>query len=259
MQITLVVLFAVFVWWLSTGLVFFAASLPESTRRFSLWSATAGMVFAFYLVWLHAGTSDALSALMGFAAAIVIWGWCELTFLFGLITGPNRKPCPDGARGGRRFGLAASALIYHELALLAAGGAVYALSGDAGLPVAFMTFALLWGLRLSAKLNLFFGAPAFDDDLVPEPMRYLSSYFGKARFHPGLPLALIAGSAMATVFIRLALGAAGDFERVGYTLLSTLVVLGVFEHAMMLLPLRDSALWDAFALPKRENVGDKTL
>ena len=41
------------------------------------------------------------AAYAGFAAAIVIWGWHEMSFLMGAVAGPNRAECPPDATGWR--------------------------------------------------------------------------------------------------------------------------------------------------------------
>ena len=65
-----------------------------------------------------------------------------------------------------------------------------------------------------------------------------------------LPISLIGGGLLAYHFGVLAGGAeAGSQERTAYILLCTLTLMGVFEHAMMMMPVRDGALWTwAFAV-----------
>jgi hypothetical protein len=38
--------------------------------------------------------------LLAFLSALAIWGWIELAFLTGIVTGPNRTPLPEGPRNG---------------------------------------------------------------------------------------------------------------------------------------------------------------
>ena len=88
----------------------------------------------------QAGDASASAAYVGFAAAIVIWGWHEMSFLMGVVAGPNREPCPPDATGWRRFAAATATVIHHELALAA---------------TAIMLFALTWGEpNQSAPLTL---------------------------------------------------------------------------------------------------------
>ena len=62
---------------------------------------------------------DVGGAYVGFAAAIVIWGWHEMSFLMGEVAGPNRAPCPPGLTGWPRFKAATATVIHHELAIAA--------------------------------------------------------------------------------------------------------------------------------------------
>jgi hypothetical protein len=54
------------------------------------------------------------AAYLAFACALAVWGWHEMSFLMGVVTGPRRTPCPEGCRGWRRFGLAVQTCIYHD-------------------------------------------------------------------------------------------------------------------------------------------------
>ena len=244
--------FGVFLWWLSTGVVFFATSLPHHTVKAVVALSSGAMLIALTAIVESAGMTGPLGAFIGFTAAIVVWGWCEALFLLGIVTGPNRAPCPDGMRGWSRFKLATGTVIHHELLLVAAGLLVLVLSGGAG--VATLTFWTLWALRLSAKLNLYAGAANFSEEIAPDRLRYLATYFGRARTTILLPISLIGGSVIAWHFGALAAEAeTGTLARAGNTLLCTLAALGVFEHAMMTIPLRDGALWTwLFAVKETE-------
>ena len=54
---------------------------------------------------------------LAFISALSIWGWLELAFLTGVITGPNQVEKPVGVGGFRRFQLAWAAIAYSELTL----------------------------------------------------------------------------------------------------------------------------------------------
>ena len=49
-----------------------------------------------------------------FLSALAIWGWAEITFLTGAITGPNGRACPPGVPEGERFWLAWGTNANHE-------------------------------------------------------------------------------------------------------------------------------------------------
>ena len=102
---------------------------------------------------------------------IALWGWHELAFLLGRVTGPRRGPCPPGLEGWARFRAATEAVIHHELALAATMAAVVALSWNASNQVAVWTFAVLWLMRLSAKFDVFLGVQNLSQDFVPPHLK----------------------------------------------------------------------------------------
>ena len=83
-------LFALLMWFIGTGTIVWLDSRPRATFGTSL--RLAGLVAgaATLLVWAKADDAGAGGAYTGFAAAIVIWGWHEMSFLMGAVAGPNR-------------------------------------------------------------------------------------------------------------------------------------------------------------------------
>jgi putative photosynthetic complex assembly protein 2 len=106
------------------------------------------------------------------------------------------------------------------------------------------TFLVLWVMRLSAKLNVFLGVRNLTEQFVPEHMRYLLSYFRRARMNWLMPVSLVAASA---VVVQLACDSlsvdATMFVSVGRALVATLLALAVVEHVFLSLPLPDALLW----------------
>jgi putative photosynthetic complex assembly protein 2 len=62
-------------------------------------------------------TDLAAARLYGLPSALAIWGWIELAFLTGLITGPNRAPARPGVPEWERFMRAWGTIAYHEMLL----------------------------------------------------------------------------------------------------------------------------------------------
>lgn len=243
------VIYTVLVWWLSTGAILWLDRLPRTTFRWSLIGAS--VVAAVSLVGLIVLKSAAtpVAAVLGFTCALGLWGWHELSFLTGLITGPRTLACPPDAKGGRRFRLAAATLIYHEIALVLTAGLLLALTWGAPNQIGAWTFLVLLICRLSAKFNIFLGVPNFTDSFFPDHLRYLASYLRKGPINPLFPLSIVAGIVAAAGEAWLA-GRAGatPFEAVGFALLFALTSLAMVEHAFMVLPIPDAALW-RWALP----------
>ncbi len=243
-QAWLPALYALFLWWFGTGAILLLDRLPRPSRRASLFGVSVLALAALWVVWLTAGERSVGAALAGFTAAIVLWGWHELTFLTGLITGPRRAPCPPGARGWTRFRMAAATLIHHEIALAVTVVALAAWLWDAANPMALCTFTLLWVLRLSAKFNLFLGAPNVAEEFLPDDLRYLESYFARRPVSLLFPVSVTVGTGLAAWWAAQAGAADVDgFTAAVYALCATLTALGVLEHWFMALPFREAALW----------------
>ncbi len=242
------VVWAPALWWASTGALLWLTRRPRS-YGLSLLCASALAVGAVAVLALTRGRATPAAAFAAFTAAVVLWGWHELSFLTGRVTGPSRAACPPGARGWARFRAAAATLMHHELALALTAAAAAALTLGGANPVGGWTFLLLFAARLSAKLNLFLGAPAFSVELFPPHLRHLATYLRQGRvsaLYPvslaGLALAAAAGGAAALD------SAASAFTATGGVLVGALAALAALEHAFMALPRADAALW-RWALP----------
>jgi putative photosynthetic complex assembly protein 2 len=243
------VLYTVLFWWVSTGAILWLDRLPRKTHRWSLAGASAVAAVAVFGLIANDSTLTPSSAVLSFTCAIAVWGWHELSFLTGLITGPRTTRCPSDAKGWRRFRLAASTLIYHEIALVLTAGLLFAVSWNAPNQIGAWTFLILLVSRLSAKLNIFLGVPNFNDVFFPDHLRYLGTYLRKGPISALFPISLIAGCALgAAEAWRALLPGASAFEAVGLSLLFALTALAVIEHAFMVLPVADTALW-RWAMP----------
>lgn len=232
-------------WFVGTGLVLRLVRGPRPGHRVALGWATVVATAAFAgTVWSAGETSD-LAAYAGFAGAVAIWGWLELAFLTGALTGPRRAPCPPDATGWRRFRLATATLIHAELALAATLVALAVASWGAPNPVAAATFALLFAMRLAAKLNLFAGVPNPSTELLPPYLAYLGGYFRRRPFGVRMALTLVAALALTAWLGDRAFGGGGTAAD---TLLFAMATLGFVENAILALPVRDAALW-RWALP----------
>ena len=171
------ILYALFVWWFTTGLVLLLVLRQRRTMTVSLVGAALLFPLSLYLLARTGGQASVPGAYLAFTAAIVLWGTQETAFLTGVVTGPRPLPCPPGASGAARLRPAIGAILYHEIALLASGAAVLAVTWGAANQVGALTFLVLWTMRLSAKLNLFLGVPVLNDEAMPRQIEHLRSYF----------------------------------------------------------------------------------
>lgn len=240
----LAIVFAVFSWWFSTGAILFLNQLPKSTF---VWSMAAATVIAGFATWMIVSTLESQTpwgAYAGFIGGLTLWGWHELSFLTGMITGPRAGPCPEALTGWRRFKAATATLITHELAIFATLLALLAISYGADNQTALMTFACLWVLRLSAKFNIFLGIPNLTDEFLPSHLDYLKTYFRIRPMNLLFPVSVSIGTAASVALLAPAFQASvTPFDSTAALLVGSLVALGVVEHWLMVLPLPDAALW----------------
>lgn len=237
-------LFAAFLWWFLTGAILWLDRRPPRTFGWSF--ACAGILAALALAVLVAvsGKADAAGAYWGFAAALVIWGWHEMAFLMGFITGPRREALPPGASGWKRFRLAAATVLHHEIALALTALLLVALSWGAPNQIGAMTFLVLWAMRLSAKFNLFLGAPYRAEELLPAHLAHLASYFRDRKMNPLFPLSVAAGAGFVFAAGVVAFAAeAAAHERTGSLLLLAIAALGVIEHVFLFVRPPNAFLW----------------
>lgn len=248
-ELALPLLFATVLWFFATGFVLWLDRLPQTTWPASIVGATVASGFAMAAIIATAPLTGSTAAYIAFAAALVLWGWHELSFLMGFVTGPNRDPCPPDATGWRRFRLAAATLIHHEVAMFATILVIAAATWGQPNQTATLTFLLLFVMRLSAKLNIFAGVPHLSTEMMPDHMRYLASYF-RIR-PPRLFFALsLAGIGLLAAWLgNKALEAEGGLAT-GYALAFALVVLAFIEHGFLVVPWQDTALF-RWAMPQR--------
>lgn len=245
------VVIAVLAWWVSTGLVIMMARADKARRAFILGGAALLALAGAGGLWWSAERLSVAGAYAGFFSALALWAVNEILFLTGEVTGPNREPCPAGTSGRQRFRLAFATIRDHEVGLFATGLVIFALTFTAANPTGWMVYWLMWWVRLSTKLTVFLGAPNAVSELLPPRLAHLKTYFRTDRIHPfvGLALGLIAA---ATVIGFVAAGhAVGEATTVTFAILSTFAFLALVEHAFLILPLKDAALW-RWALGRRD-------
>ena len=235
-------LFVVAVWWAGTAFVFLLDQLPRVAAPLTLAAMTALMLGALAYAAMLVGDTTTGAAYAGFLCGVVAWAWQEAFFLNGVLTGPNRAPLPAGTRGLARFRAASGAVMHHELAILAMGLVLLWLLWGAANQVALHTYAVLWAMRLSAKLNLFLGCRNLGEGMLPPRLAHLASHFRRRRMNALFPLSILGGGTAAALMLAQALG--GDaFAVVAWTLLATLMLLAVIEHAFLMLPVSLDGLW----------------
>lgn len=243
MDIASAIVYTLFVWWFSTGAVLYLVGMPRHTFLVSMTTATAAAGLALLGLVATASDNTVASAFCAFSCALVVWGWHEMSFLTGTVTGPRRTPCPKDATGWPRFRAAAATLIHHEIAIALTAGGIAALTWGQPNQIGLWTFLVLWLARLSAKFNVFYGVANLSEEFLPAHLQYLASYFRRRPMNLLFPLSITATTVAAAIFAAQAAASATPFETTGWTLLATLTTLALIEHWFMVVPLPTNALW----------------
>ncbi len=250
MSSILPVFFCVFAWWLGTGLVLRLDQSPDRivNRNRLLFTLLAASVVCVLLAFRQ--TTSVWSAYVGFVGAIILWGWLEYLYYSGCLIGPRVTECPPNLTMSKRFCYAFQAMFYRELSVAIIGISLLLLSWGSPNNVAFHTYLVLWVMRVSAELNVFFGVGYLPVEWLPERLKYLMSYRSSRRTSPLLPMSLaLACFVCFAIFLQLP----PSTEAFGHTaglLVSTLLCLAIVEHILLALPNNGSALW-SWALSSR--------
>lgn len=254
------VIAAIFLWWFSTGAILLVV------RRADRAGGTAHMmavIFGLPLLALGiAGIAvslqshDVISVYLGFLGALAVWGWIELAFLAGIVTGPMKEDCPDGLDAQSKFGRAFATVAHHEILLLIGLLTLVTASIGAENRMALATYLILFLARISAKLNLFFGVPRINTEFVPARLSHLKTYFRKGPVTLAFPIAITVLTALLAVCVERLMTAESVLTQSGFALLTALAALALLEHWLMVIPLPDAKLW-RWMLPAQKPITTK--
>ena len=248
--------FAAMCWWIGTGVILWLDRLPPKTFKWSLSGWTILLLLSFWGVYQSMQQVSVFNAYLGFGSVIVMWGWHELTFLTGWITGPRTIALQPGSTGWSRFTQSLNVILYHEVALLINLALLWMIQGDYPNHIALCTFSVLWFMRVSGKLNLYFGVPQNGAQVLPNHLSYLGSYFPTRSITTWFVLSFM--SALGVWLWIIFQTQVGLIEATtGWVLLASLLGLGILEHAMMILPWPLERIWGWALSPKRAPVLDK--
>ena len=259
-------LFALFVWWFSTGAILLAVRRSDQRGGHGM-LVLAGLPFLALGIGLVLGSLQGQSvwaAYQGFLGALAIWGWIELAFLAGVVTGPLRQPAVPGQTGVDRFLRAFSTLAYHEMLLAFGLWWLVVVSDGAANKMALATYMILFVARICAKLNLFYGVPRINTEFVPDRLTHLTSYFTRGPVTFAFPVAITVLTAVVAVCAERLWSSTSDVTLVGFALLTALAALALLEHWLMVVPLPDAKLWrwmlpaPKLPPPLHEDFGRKT-
>jgi putative photosynthetic complex assembly protein 2 len=238
------VLYALFVWWFSTGLIIYLDNLPPRTFRWSMLGGTLVFAVALHRLAATAGDTSVTGAYAAFTYGVLAWGWQEMSFFMGIITGPRKSACPQACSGWRHFWHGVQTSLYHELAIIASALAIVALTWGGANQVGTWTFMVLWAMRQSAKLNVFLGVRNLALEFVPAHLGYLKGFLNRKPMNLLFPVSITTATAVLVILARHALAPdATAFQAAGFTFLCTMLALAIIEHWFLVLPLPFAELW----------------
>jgi len=243
-DLALAALFAVFIWWFSTGLILLLDNMPRGTFRWSLVISSAVALAALAGLLHTAGQTTVAGTYCAFTCALLVWGWHELSFLTGWITGPRTQALPPGLAAVPRFVAAVRTILWHELAIIAVAGLIVAITWGQPNQTGTWTFLVLWAMRTSAKLNLYYGVRNLSEEFLPPHLVYLQSYFRRRAMNWFFPCSVTAACAVLAWLVALAVSVqTPPIQALGLTLVGTMLALAILEHAFLVLPINATAMW----------------
>jgi putative photosynthetic complex assembly protein 2 len=237
-------LYALFIWWFSTGVIMYLDGLPRKTFKWSILGATLLMVFSLWGIYASRSDASIEGAYCAFSCGLLAWGWQEISFYMGYVTGPRKEPCPEGCSGWKHFGHAIQTSLWHELAIIASGIVIVALTWGAKNQIGMWTFMVLWWMHQSAKLNVFLGVRNLNEEFLPEHLQFLKSFLTKKPMNLLFPLSITISTVILVKLVEAAHQAHGSrFDAAGFCFLAMLMGLAIVEHWLLMLPLPAAALW----------------
>jgi putative photosynthetic complex assembly protein 2 len=243
MDLGLALGYALFVWWFATGVILYLDGLPSRTYPVTMLGASVLAGAGLFAIYGARDDGSSLGAYHAFTGALAVWGWNEVAFLIGWITGPRRRPATPGVRGFRRVVEASEMILWHEVAIAAGFAAILAASWGGENMLGVQTYVLLWAMRLSAKLNIFLGVPHAPVSFLPEHLRHLASCFRERSMNFLFPVSVTLSTGALALLGWRAATAPATGEGVAFALLAVFMALAILEHWFLVLPWPSEKLW----------------
>ena len=243
------VLFAAFAWWFVTGLIFLAYG--RSRRVTTLFFLGASVVMMLALAgFVYAGALKTVAGVyLSLICGILLWGWQVASYYLGFVTGPEGSvPFPAVPRNQQfplwhRFRNVFRASAHHELLAVLFLVVMALLSFDAAHRWGLWVYLTLWSMHGLARLNVFFGVRNFRFEMLPAHLHRLDQFVNKKAHNPLSAAIVIFGCVAVLVLIYQGIvPAAGPTQRIGAWVLGTLILLGVVENLLLVLPV-NFVLW----------------
>ena len=244
MTIAIALIAALALWWASTVLIIYLDGLKPWTFKYSFAGASVVMVASLWGLRQTATDATVAGAYWAFLAGLLAWGWQEVSFYMGIVTGPRKAACPEGCSGWKHFGHAVQTSLWHELAIVASAMVVVALTWGQPNQFGTWTFMILWWMHQSAKLNVFLGVRNLNEEFLPEHLTFLKGFLNKKAMNLLFPFSITISTVITVVVAQNAFASdATAFEQAGYSFLTAMMALAILEHWMLVLPMPTAGLW----------------
>jgi putative photosynthetic complex assembly protein 2 len=244
------VFYALFLWWFTTGLIMATYGRSPRTVQRSFAGATLLMLAALGGIIATRQSSSISAVYLAVTCGTILWGWHMASYYLGFITGPHPwvLPVSNGRKRdllglGQRFQRALRASLYHELLVLGFVLLLAALTWAQANSWGLWSFVTLWLMHISAKLNIFLGVRNFRMEFLPAHLHRLEDLLTKRPINPFFPVSVVGATAAGLFMLQQALGAeTAPGQATGLLLVGVMILLGVFEHWLLVLPL-PATLW----------------
>lgn len=252
------ILYALFLWWFTTGLIISVYGRSRRFLRVCFGVATLALLVAFGGIVATRASTHILGVYLSVTCGIVIWGWQTSSYYLGFITGAAAPPQPIAVNKQNRFWLALRSSLMHELIVVATAVILAAVTWKQPNQWGLWMYLALWIMHSSAKLNVFFGVRNFYVELLPSHLHHLDALLDRRSSNSFFPISVLMAGSITLVFVyRAIIPDTPPPHTVGYLLISTMIFLGILEHFMMVLPL-PATLWGWGLRPLPNTVDQET-
>lgn len=232
--------FAIFLWWFSTGAIIVAYGRSRRfTQAYFALTTVAGLAAlgGVYATRTLVQLSDVYVAV---TCGVLIYGWQTASYYLGFVTGRPPRGTPHSF--SERLFAALRSIAHHELTVVAVGLLLAAITWQ-GNRWALWMYLALWVMHSSAQLCVFLGVRNFRIEFLPEHLQYLRQIVLPASQNGYLPGAMAVATAVGLAMMYRGIAPGGTIgEQSGLLMVGTMVLLGVLEHALLVLPL-PATLW----------------
>lgn len=246
------VLYTLFLWWFVTGLIIVVYNRSPRLKHLFFAGATLVMLLAVAGLFLSRQQTGSIGVYVALTCGILLWGWHVAGYYLGYITGPHSaedlREALTVVKNGQndlffRFRHALQASLYHEVLIVGFIIFIIGLTWNAPNQWGLWIFVALWVMHSLAKINVFLGVRNFRIEFLPTHLHYLDRLLSRRPSNPLLLITVAATSVAALLlFYRGVMPGTSPADTVGFVAVGTMIALGVFEHLLLVLPIR-AILW----------------